>query len=313
MTTMKYIIDSIKTYSDLIAEGYSERYLAKLKRSNTIFPLVRGVYVSLQKWSSWSTQEQNFAYHVAAARRAPQLTFTRESAAFLHGIPLLQMPQKIHAATSKSVRRGARTRVMYHVTTAEVQERAVWIEEFLRTLNPLDTLVDCARNLPFYEACCIGDGILHRGLVTFAEVQESLTAVSRRGSAKARKVAEAVDERSGSVAETITRLHLSAHGFPVPELQYKFTHRGRNYYSDFAWKEYKLVLEIDGRMKYRGTFGIPTEEALIAEREREKIIQNQGWHVVRAHWEDLYPTSAGLRDILVPYLKPVHFPACRTL
>ena len=260
---MKYIIDSIKTYSDLIAEGYSERYLAKLKRSNTIFPLVRGVYVSLQKWSSWSTQEQNFAYHVAAARRAPQLTFTRESAAFLHGIPLLQMPQKIHAATSKSVRRGARTRVMYHVTTAEVQE--------------------------------------------------SLTAVSRRGSAKARKVAAAVDERSGSVAETITRLHLSAHGFPFPELQYKFTHRGRNYYSDFAWKEYKLVLEIDGRMKYRGTFGIPTEEALIAEREREKIIQNQGWHVVRAHWEDLYPTSAGLRDILVPYLKPVHFPACRTL
>lgn len=171
---MKYIIDSIKTYSNLIAEGYSERYLAKLKRSNAIFPLVRGVYVSLQKWSSWSTQEQNFAYHVAAARRAPQLTFTRESAAFLHGIPLLHMPQKIHAATSKSVRRGARTRVMYHVTTAEVQERAVWIEELLRTLNPLDTLVDCARNLPFYEACCIGDGILHRGLVTFAEVQESL-------------------------------------------------------------------------------------------------------------------------------------------
>lgn len=47
-----------------------------------------------------------------------------------------------------------------------------------------------------------------------------------------------------------------------------------------------LVVELDGRLKYDGTYGAPTD-VMLAELERQKQLQNLGLTVVRAGWRDV--------------------------
>lgn len=55
-----------------------------------------------------------------------------------------------------------------------------------------------------------------------------------------------------------------------------------------------MAVEVDGRIKY--TDCGPTQEVLIAEREREKRIQNTGWTLRRTGWHE---QVRGPRDFLV--------------
>ena len=47
-----------------------------------------------------------------------------------------------------------------------------------------------------------------------------------------------------------------------------------------------LVVELDGRLKYDGTYGAPTD-VMLAELERQKQLQNLGLTVIRAGWRDV--------------------------
>lgn len=68
-----------------------------------------------------------------------------------------------------------------------------------------------------------------------------------------------------------------------------------------------LVIEIDGRVKYDGeTYG-PLEQTVLAERDREKALQNQGYMVLRVNPQDLFP----LADGTVPFLVLVRQTLCK--
>lgn len=47
-----------------------------------------------------------------------------------------------------------------------------------------------------------------------------------------------------------------------------------------------LVVELDGRLKYEGTYGAPTD-VMLAELERQKQLQSLGLTVIRAGWRDV--------------------------
>ena len=55
---------------------------------------------------------------------------------------------------------------------------------------------------------------------------------------------------------------------------------------DFAWKEEKVALEFDGKIKYFDYS--PTAEVLFEERRREKALVEEGWRFVRVEWKDLF-------------------------
>lgn len=47
-----------------------------------------------------------------------------------------------------------------------------------------------------------------------------------------------------------------------------------------------LVVELDGRLKYDGTYGAPAD-VMLAELERQKQLQSLGLTVIRAGWRDV--------------------------
>jgi len=107
----------------------------------------------------------------------------------------------------------------------------------------------------------------------------------KRGSARARRVLDALDPRSESAGESRTRLLLPGLAIPQPEPQFSIPTESGTFRADFAWKEYKLILEFDGKYKY---FDFrPTDEAVFEERHREKTLMELGWKFIRIEWSDL--------------------------
>ena len=71
-----------------------------------------------------------------------------------------------------------------------------------------------------------------------------------------------------------------------PELQVEVRTTEGRHRLDFAWRDKKLALEFDGRVKYFDY--APTEEVIFQERQREKALMEDGWTFIRIKWRDLF-------------------------
>lgn len=114
-----------------------------------------------------------------------------------------------------------------------------------------------------------------------------------KGIATARRCLNFAISNSGSPWESVVRADLLDSGIPMKiEVQKKIL----NYYSDICIDGW-LVVEIDGNVKYDGTFSDPTT-AIIDERRREKEITNAGYRVLR-----LSPQQLSTPDELLELVK----------
>lgn len=152
--------------------------------------------------------------------------------------------------------------------------------------SPLQTVLDCARVLPLLDALCVADFMLHRGLVSAADLGEYLQGMSGRGARTAREVAQLMSGAAESPAETIARYRIAQWGFARPREQAELVCEGRLYRPDFLWEEEKVILEVDGEVKYDGTYG-DSREVIQREHRRQREIEHLGYRVVRVRWRDL--------------------------
>lgn len=53
---------------------------------------------------------------------------------------------------------------------------------------------------------------------------------------------------------------------------------------DFLFREQRLIVEFDGKVKYEGADG---RDALFREKRREDALRSLGYNVVRLTWRDL--------------------------
>ena len=81
-------------------------------------------------------------------------------------------------------------------------------------------------------------------------------------------------------------------GLPAPHAQLELSIRGNRFRPDFAWVDRKLVVEVDGEVKYQDRGEISYE------RRRQRELEAAGWRVVRLTWKDLNDRrSAGLTHL----------------
>lgn len=64
---------------------------------------------------------------------------------------------------------------------------------------------------------------------------------------------------------------------------------------DFLWEKERVILEVDGKVKYAGTFGEAAEDVVQNERRRQHELESMGYTVVRALWEDIVVHPERLR------------------
>lgn len=113
-------------------------------------------------------------------------------------------------------------------------------------------------------------------------------------------VREFADARSESPGESRARVLFEELGFEPPTLQHRLYLPGVGKVRlDFYWEGAGVVGEFDGRMKYsRNAAGIPTDDALQAEKIREDGLRMLDLQVVRFMWKDLDDPPELARSLL---------------
>lgn len=280
----------IGTTADLALVGLGPRLLAEGIKCGLVVRLRHGAYIKIADWQDQFPSDRDMLRlmaHLHATRG--KALYSHLSAARVRGLFVWGGKSDIHVTAPSSV--SARSRVAGVIVHRRTLDRAVRrlfrsaILGDVRVTSLEQTIVDCARTESFVTAVIVGDCGLHRG-ASMTVMENMLDAIpGHRGVRAARKVLAALNKDSESAGETRLRLIVADMDLPQPDYQVRVYARGNQYRLDGAWREMKLALEFDGKTKY---FHYKrTEEAIYAERLRERELMEEGWVFLRVVWQDL--------------------------
>ena len=269
----------------LVAQGTDYQALARLARSGELHRVRHGAYADEASTSSLDR-------HRALVDGTWPLLYSdavlsHASAGVWHGLPAWDaMLALVHI--TRPVGGHGRVSANLHVHYAEVPSAEILRIDGLPVTSLERTAVDLARSVSFERAVAIMDGALHLGGREEALASAVRAGRKRHGIAIAREALAFADGRSESVGESISRVRLSQAGLPTPHLQFEIRDRNGIWIArtDFAWPEFGVVGEFDGRVKYIGAPDHVTS-VVMAEKSREQAIQAAGWTVIRWGWQDL--------------------------
>ncbi|WP_172191173.1 hypothetical protein [Actinomyces faecalis] len=280
--------------------------------------VLRGAYLlpepGLVGWQR--RREVSLARAVAALHSHPSaICLTHESAALIHGFPVLRSEPDIHLAMRRHPRESGRrlTPVSYEEPGGPVTGRSVWIRRRVLPLmpddvevvsglpvtSPLRTAMDCACDLParqslpiidavFMSLCqpdrytrrCdgLGEEELRRRLMEGIEAQGR-----RHGIRRARAVVTIASAFAESPGESVLRWTACAAGLPSPVAQAHAPdeYSNRSYFLDLGWPQWRVGAEFDGYLKY------DEPSAGRAEKHREMRLREEGWRIERFDWKHL--------------------------
>ena len=280
-----------------VLHGLTPNELAKRVKAGNLARVRHGVYTDGQAWKGLKPWEQYRLRVQAAAETFEKPTvFARHSAASVWGIPTIGLHHPVQALTMKND--GGRSRAGVSRHFAAPAGLMVVRREGLLVTGRIRTVLDLAAFTPFTEAAAPLDHVLRpdRTLrlpaVTKAELEAGIGSMySAAAGRRIRTAIEFADPASGSAGESLSRALMHVAGFEAPVLQQAISDpAGLVGYTDFYWKQAKVVGEFDGVAKYvKPEFlkGRTASQAVVEEKKRENRIRATGFNVVRWDWADL--------------------------
>lgn len=169
---------------------------------------------------------------------------------------------------------------------------------------PARTALDTACLVNQESAVAVVDWYLQTRLTTIQDLRQMHARMTEwPESLGLHRVLALVDGKAESVGETRTRLMCRTHGLPAPIPQYEIRdHNGRLAGRvDFAWPEFRVILEFDGMIKYHRFRrpGETIEQMVMREKQREDLLRElTGWTMIRITWADLARPEATVARIL---------------
>jgi hypothetical protein len=145
------------------------------------------------------------------------------------------------------------------------------------------TIMDLAR-LDRRAGLVAADAALRERLVSKSELAVAAEQCAGwPGARAARDVAALASPLAESPLESLTRLCVLDAGLPAPQLQVRIVDPadGWSCRVDLLWPEQRVVLEVDGRLKY-------TDAELWREKRRQHRLERLDHRVVRAIWAEVW-------------------------
>lgn len=275
---------------ELRAQGFSKRRINEHLRAGSLIRVRTGILTRGSWWNDLSEDERERAQLAAYCRRtlpasADGLTFSHTSAARLHRLYLWRADQRIHVTIPYQAARGSHAAdVKAHAGLLLPGDR---IEMEGLPVTSFDrTVLDCALMLNYQQGLILLDHALRRGCNRHWLESACAERSGVRGVATFRRALAFADPLSESPGESLSRDIIARLRFPAPVLQHAVhTPRG-TYRFDFAWPELRAALEFDGKTKYFDYR--PTAQVIFEERQREKLLNELGWRILRIDWKDLF-------------------------
>jgi Transcriptional regulator, AbiEi antitoxin len=291
---------------EALAVGYEPKTIRALVRRGEWVHVRHGAYCSADLWHSLDARGRRALVADAVYRSAKaHVVLSHTTAVDRMNVPVWDMPDATHLTRTdgKAGRREA----------GVVQHRGEVVAEDLTLLGGMwvtsgtRTALDCTMIGDTEHSLVIVNGLLHAAETTPELLQRRLDSmVHWPNSLHTELVLRLADSRCESVGETRT-FHLCwSEGLPMPEPQYKIRDRSGRVVArvDFAWPEYGVFLEFDGRVKYEALLkdGERPSDVVLREKRREEMICGlTGWRCIRITWADLLNparTAARIRAVL---------------
>ncbi|MBA8809570.1 hypothetical protein [Promicromonospora sukumoe] len=274
----------------VLARHHDREALRRALRTNRAERIRRGAYRSPQPSTGdrfRDADEQALARIQAVAAQLRKAWVSHESAALLHGLRLWQLPDRVHVVQKYRASSASAGDIARHRLDLAENERTVI--DGVATTSLERTVVDCCVALHPLLALVIADHALALGMDRAAALAVLDVRRDPRGRRRARQVLELADPGAESVWETWLRYIVARAGLPRPTTQLQVRTPHGEFRADLGWKEFRLLAEFDGRVKYtRGALGPghDADRALFDEKRREDHLREEGWGVVRVTSSD---------------------------
>jgi hypothetical protein len=223
----------------------------------------------------------------SALARLPRATASHESAATLRGLDVLngQSAGTLCVTVPPGARAGSYRQATVIRHSAALPDAHVTRLFGVPTTTAARTAVDIARTGTFMAGVVTADSALHQRWTTKTELRRVLASCDGwPGIGSARMVVEFASALAESVLESCARVVFHERRLAPPELQVTILGQGGSKIArvDFFWREYGVVAEADGLLKYQ------TGAEAIAELKRDRLLRERGLDVIHFTWEELF-------------------------
>ena len=299
--------------ADSNLDAVTRASLARRCRAGELVRLRRGIYVETLWWKRQPLWEQQRARIGAVlSQSGAGRTAAERSAAVVWGIPVIGSPPEVTLLALPPTH--GRRRGGVHWIERPLLEPIV-LHDGMNVTSRAQTVLDMAAHLAFEHAVPAADHVLRTDPVNLlpALSREGLMGLAYRLPSGARRsraltVLRFADARADSPGESVSRAVMHRMGFPPPELQHVFDTPDGRFRTDFFWREYNIVGEFDGAVKYAaGNAGFPGQaqpqdgawggpvapqgregwDVVLKEKRREDAIRALGVKFVRWSWADV--------------------------
>ena len=289
--------------------GYTSTAIARLIREGTWHRVRRGAYTFGDIWGGLDESRRYALLTRAVYKQAnTRVILSHVSAVPEHDGPLWGLDLDLTHLTRRDGKTGRRERgVQQHRGTLAPGD--VLRKNGVDVMSPTRTALEVSMVAPTEAALCVINDFLHRGLTSIELLRDRYEPMDRWPDTLATDLAlRLADPRIESVGETRTFYMCWRHGLPAPEPQYEVYAEDGSLLGrvDFAWPEYRVFLEFDGKVKYGPLLRpgeSPTDVVLREKRREERICEATGWRCIRVSWADLERPellAARIRNALFP-------------
>ncbi|MFT4147761.1 MAG: DUF559 domain-containing protein [Micrococcaceae bacterium] len=260
----------------IVSDSFNRNYIHYALAQQKLLQLAPARYVSERYYNELKPWDKALLRAIAFGRCSNNFVLSNQSAARIYGFGVLHVEKNVHVRTS------SRQSTRFKGITVHAYKDPIDVYDVagLKVTHPAQTVIDCARSLPYAEGLAIADGAYKQGLGK-PFLEEYLKEIEfSRGRKKVYRVLNNATHLSGSPGETECRVALEEIGMPTPILQFAIHVNGNQYYADFAYPDFKLIIEFDGMIKYKAN-NHESSRMVIQEKIREDNIRSLGWSVIR--------------------------------
>ncbi|TQL69465.1 putative AbiEi antitoxin of type IV toxin-antitoxin system [Nocardioides albertanoniae] len=286
----------IQLRRELLASGYDDAAILRAVRSGEWVRARRGAYVNAAPFAALDDRSRHAVRARAAARQAKTdvvVSHTSAIALFPDPIPTWGLDLRNVHLTRRDGRSGRKEAGIQQHRGRLIDGDVIRLGD-VDVTSPVRALLEVTTLATVEVGLVLASCLLHRKLVTMEQVVQRYAGTMDHWpqTLTTDLVLRLADGRIESVGEGRV-LHLCfAQALPMPCLQYEVRDESGRVVArlDFAWPEYGVWVEFDGRIKYEELRreGESATDAVLREKRRQEMIEDlTGWRCIRLSWADL--------------------------
>ncbi|WKN50452.1 hypothetical protein [Nocardioides sp. Arc9.136] len=277
----------------LLADGFNDQAIGRLVRSGALVRIRDGAFVTPAVWH----RLDEVGRHGLRCRAVLGQAKAPVALSHVSGLPEWDAPtwgfslDDVHVTRTDGIRGRRAPGVQQHV--GRVDPGDLTVVNGVPVMTPARLALETVALGHSEASLVVMNDLVHRGLVTVAELRDQYVAVQTwPGMSAAEILLRLVDPRIESVGETRTFWAIYQQRLPRPVSQYEVKDSNGRVIArlDFAWPELGVWLEFDGRAKYEEHLrpGERASDAVVREKQREDDVRRiTGWRCIRITWADL--------------------------